>query len=245
MGALIIVLLMFYYGYTAYLPQRNIPEDAMPIKVISRMWSWSFDYGGGKIVPDTLVVPVNKPIRLDMVSVDVTHSLYIPAFRIKEDVVPGMTTNMWFIAQREGRYEILCAEFCGLRHSYMVGRVRVVSEDEYNTWFASLIPYTEATEHPGLALIKQNGCLSCHTLDAAKLVGPGFKNLYNSEYEVLTNGKERKIKADSSYIKNSIYNPDESIVKGYSKGLMKSYTSVINDEQMSEIIHYLETISDN
>jgi cytochrome c oxidase subunit II len=244
-GSIILVLVMFFYGYTAYLPERNIPKDAMPVKVIARMWSWTFDYGGGKIVPDTLVVPLNKAVRLNMVSVDVTHSLYIPSFRIKEDVVPGMTTQMWFIAEREGIYEILCAEFCGLRHSYMQGHVKVVPEAEYNSWLASVTPYKEAGEHSGLAILKDQGCLACHSIDGTKLVGPSFKNLYNSEYIVISNGEEAKITADSTYIKNAIYNPDMNIVKGYNKGLMKSYSTKIADPQMSELIHYLETISDN
>ena len=128
----ILVMFMFYYGYTAFIPERNIPKDAMPIKVTGRMWNWTFDYGNGKIRKDTLVVPLNKAVQLNMNSLDVTHSLYIPAFRIKEDLVPGQQTNMWFIAQEKGTYDILCAEFCGLRHSYMEGRVVVLDEPEFN-----------------------------------------------------------------------------------------------------------------
>jgi cytochrome c oxidase subunit II len=241
---LILVLLMFYYGYHAFIPQRRIPKDAIPVKVIAKMWNWTFDYGNGKISPDTLVVPLNKPVRLDMVSLDVNHSLYIPAFRIKEDVVPGMTTDMWFIAERTGYYEILCAEFCGLRHSYMEGRIKVVPEDEYKTWLDSLKVTDLSKEHPGLTLLKNNGCIACHSLDGGKLVGPTFKNLYNSLSEVETDGKDRTVAADSIYIKKSIADPNSDIVKGYPKGLMKSYKDVITDSQMTEIIKYMETISD-
>jgi cytochrome c oxidase subunit II len=241
---IILVLFMFYYGYEAFLPQRQIPDDAMPVKVISKMWNWTFDYGNGKTNPDTLVVPLNKPVRLDMISLDVNHSFYVPAFRIKEDVVPGMTTNMWFIAEKPGVYEILCAEFCGLRHSYMLGHVKVVPEEEYIAWLDSLKVNDTNKELHGLAIMKQNACVGCHSIDGSKLVGPSFKNLYKSEYVVLVNGEEHKIIADSSYIKDAIYNPDANIVKGYSKGLMKSYIGVINEVQMSEIIKYLESISD-
>ena len=241
---LILVLMMFYYGYSAFIPQRNIPKDALPVKVISKMWNWTFDYGNGKINPDTLVVPLNKPVRLDMVSLDVNHSFYVPAFRIKEDVVPGMTTHMWFIAERTGFYEILCAEFCGLRHSYMEGRIKVVPEEEYIAWLDSLKITDLSKEHPGLTILKNNGCIACHSLDGGKLVGPTFKNLYNSSGEVETDGKDRTITADSTYIKNSIVDPNGDIVKGYPKGLMKSYKDIITDTQMNEIIKYLETISD-
>lgn len=241
---LILVLFMFYFGYNAFIPQRKIPKDAMPVKVISKMWSWSFDYGNGKINNDTLVVPLNKPVRLDMVSLDVNHSFYVPAFRIKEDVVPGMTTHMWFIAERPGFYEILCAEFCGLRHSYMEGRVKVVPEEEYTSWLAALKVTDVNAEHPGLTILKKNGCVACHSIDGGKLVGPTFKNLYNSTHDVEINGKDQTITADSSYIRNSIYNPDDAIVKGYSKGLMKSYKTIITDSQVSEINKYLQTLSD-
>jgi len=234
---LVLVICMFFYGYNAYLPMRTIPEDAIPVQVIGKMWDWTFDYGKGKIVKDTLVVPINKPVRLNMVSPDVTHSFYVPAFRVKEDVVPGQTTKMWFIATQLGDYDIFCAEYCGLRHSYMEGRVRVVSENDYNTWLSNLKVF-DPNSNPGLALIKNNGCTGCHSLDGTKLVGPSFKGLYGSSREVLTNDAERKIVADSIYIKNSIIDPNVDIVKGYPKGMMQSYKTKISDAEMTKIIDY-------
>ena len=239
---IILVLLMFYYGYEAYLPQRTIPKDGIHIKVISKMWDWTFDYGNNKLSKDTLVVPINKPIILNMVSLDVNHSFYISAFRVKEDVVPGMTTQMWFIAEREGIYDILCAEFCGLRHSYMEGRVKVVSENEYIKWVTNLKSKNVLADSKGHKLIEKNGCIGCHTIDGSKLVGPTFKGLYGSERIVITNGKERKIIADSSYIKQSIYNPDADVVKDFNKGMMQSYTEKLKNNEVTDIIDYLKTI---
>ena len=236
---LILVLLMFYMGFKAFTPQRNIPKDAMPIKVISKMWDWTFDYGNNKFSKDTLVVPVNKAIRLNMISLDVNHSFYIPAFRVKEDVVPGSTTNIWFIAERTGIFEIFCAEYCGLRHSYMLGRVKVVEEAEYKLWFAELKSIDPNSEPKGLTILKQNACVGCHTFDGTALVGPSFKALFNSQRTVITDGIERTVIADSLYIATSILDSDKDVVKGFSKGLMKSYRSLLKDEEISEVIDYL------
>jgi cytochrome c oxidase subunit 2 len=239
---LVLVLFMFYYGYSAFLIERRIPKNAIPLKVISKMWNWTFDYGNGKFSKDTLVVPVNKAIRLDMVSMDVNHSFYIPAFRIKEDVVPGTTTHMWFIAEKIGTYEILCAEFCGLRHSYMEGRVKVVDSITYNNWLAGIKIIDPNAEPPGLKILKQNACIACHSIDGSKLVGPSFKGFYGKDEIVITDGKERHIVSDSTYIKESILNPDKDIVKGYSKGLMKSYKDLVKDSDIRAITEYFKTI---
>jgi cytochrome c oxidase subunit II len=240
---LILVLLMFYYGYKAFLPEHKIPKDAIPIKVIAKMWNWSFDYGDGILIPDTLVVPLNKSVKLDMVSVDVYHNFYIPAFSIKENVVPELTTHIWFIADKPGIYEILCSEFFGLRHSYMSGYMKVIPEVEYNFWITSLKTNNSITEITGLSILKQNDCLNCHSTDGSKIVGPSFINLYKSEHNVILNEHEHKILVDAAYIKNSILNPNDEIAKGYSKGLMKSYKSIISDSQITEIIKFLESIS--
>lgn len=236
---IILVLLMFYYGYVNFSPERTPPKGAIPVKVIAKMWDWTFDYGNGKIKKDTLVVPINKAVVLNMNSLDVTHSLYISAFRIKEDVVPGQTTRMWFIAERIGQFDILCAEFCGLRHSYMEGIVKVVSESDYHTWLANL-KVAEPESNKGLELLQNNACLGCHSQDGSKLVGPSFKDLYGKEDFVITNGKERKVIADSTYIKNSIINPNDDVVKGYTQGLMQSYKTVLKEQDIQEIIKYFQ-----
>lgn len=239
---IILVMLMFYYGYVAFTPMRNIPADAMPVKVISRMWDWTFDYGNGKVKKDTLVVPLNKPIRLDMYSTDVIHSFYVPAYRIKEDLVPGQVTNMWFIPQRLGEYEILCAEFCGLRHSYMEGIVKVLPEKTYNEWLANLKVVEKGKDSEGLNIMTKNACTGCHSLDGSKLVGPTFKNIYHSGRVVKIDGKEQTIVADSVYLTQSITDPDAAIVKDYQNGMMRSYKGVIKDEDIAKIVQYLKNV---
>jgi len=240
----ILVLLMFYYGYINFIIQREVPKDAIPVTVISKMWDWTFDHGNGKIKKDTLIVPVGKAVNLNLVSYDVNHSFYVPAFRIKEDVVRGKPTNLWFIAERPGNFEIFCAEFCGLRHSYMIGVVKSVPENEYREWLANLPISDISTTPKGLIVMEKNGCFGCHSRDGSVLIGPSFKDIYGTEKIVEKDGKEIKVIGDSAYIRNSIINPNDEIVKGFSKGLMKSYKGVIDDNDISEIIKYLKATSE-
>lgn len=237
----IIVMVMFYYGYIAFTPMHDAPKDAMVVKVIGKMWVWEFVYPGNKVASE-LTLPVNKPVRLDMTSVDVIHSLFIPAFRVKEDVVPGDTTNIWFIPQREGTYEILCTEYCGLRHSYMEAKAKIVSQADYDAWLAGLKTQGEG-EPEGLAILKKNACLGCHSLDGTKLVGPTFKGIFGKKETVIENGSETEITADSLYIISSILEPDKQVVKGFNKGLMRTYKGVIPDDEIMKAYQYLKTLN--
>lgn len=233
----ILVLIMFYYGWVGYRPMRQVPDDAIPVKAYGQMWSWMFEYPNGKKSAE-LVVPLNKPVKLDLISRDVLHSLYIPAFRIKEDVVPGKDNYMWFIAQEEGEYDLFCAEYCGERHSYMLSMVRVIPESEYETWLVtSDIP---ADEPEGLTLLKQNACLTCHSQDGSKIIGPSFKGLYGRKQVVISGGAEKEIVADDEYILRSIYDPNAEVVKGYNPGLMISYKEQLSEEDVRKVIEYIK-----
>ncbi|MCX6279576.1 MAG: cytochrome c oxidase subunit II [Bacteroidetes bacterium] len=236
---LILALLMFYYGYVAFNPMRNVPKDAIPIKVIGKMWVWNFEYEGGKQSP-VLVVPVNKPIRLNLYSEDVIHSLYIPAFRVKEDVVPGKKNYMWFMSSQLGEYDVLCTVFCGVRHSYMETKARVVSDAEYAAWLKALPDKTNEPE--GLSILRKNACTGCHSLDGSKLVSASFKGLYGKSEKVITNGKERTVTVDDEYLRFSVYEPDRDVVVGFQKGIMKTYKGIISDAEMTKVIEYLKTL---
>lgn len=130
----ILVLSMFYYGYTGFIELRTYPEDSMEINVTARMWDWDFNYENGKKT-DTLYVPVGQPIKLLMESLDVNHSFFIPAFRVKEDVIAGKINTLGFKAEETGSYDIACAEYCGLKHSLMYTKVVVMPENEFNIWY--------------------------------------------------------------------------------------------------------------
>lgn len=237
---LILVLVMFYYGYMAFLPMRKAPKDAMVVKTTGRMWTWDFEYPNGKHSPE-LVVPLKKAVRLDMTSKDVIHGMFIPAFRLKEDVIPGKQTLIWFIPEIEGSYEIFCSAYCGIDHSTMQSAVKVVPEEEFNKWLAEK-PKVDVTAKAGLEIIKRNACTSCHSLDGSRIIGPSFKGLFGSKHVVVIDGKEREITADTSYIHTSILDPDKDVVKGFNKGMMRSYQGVVSDDDFKSIVEYLKTL---
>ena len=236
----ILVLIMFYYGWVGYKGMREFPDDAMHVKATGRMWSWSFEYDNGKVSP-TLKVPVNKAVVLDLYSPDVLHSLYIPAFRIKEDVVPGVNNKMWFEAYEIGEYDILCAEYCGERHSFMLSKVEVMGEESYNEWYGEDLSGADPIE-AGLQVLLANGCTACHSLNGTRLVGPSFKGLYGATKEVLLeDGTKKSLTADEEYITRSIYEPSVEVVESYPK-VMISYKKTINEEQLKQINAYLKSI---
>jgi len=130
----ILVMVMFFYGYAGFKQMRNAPADAMTVKVTGRMWVWNFEYDNG-VKSDTLFVPTGKPVKLELNSADVNHSFYIPAFRIKEDAVPGRKNYLWFEPTEDGEYYVECAEYCGLSHSYMLSKVVSLPKDKYDAWY--------------------------------------------------------------------------------------------------------------
>jgi len=236
----ILVFVMFYYGWVGYKGMRDFPEDAIQVKATGRMWSWSFEYDNGKVSPN-LTIPKGKAVVLNLYSPDVLHSLYIPAFRIKEDVVPGVKNRMWFEAYEEGSFDILCAEYCGERHSFMLSKVEVVTQEAFDEWYQEDLSGASPVE-AGLQVLTANGCIACHSLDGTRLVGPSFKGLYGMDREVLLeDGTKKTVVADAEYIKKSIYDPNSEVVDTYPK-VMISYKETINEEQLKQINAYLESI---
>jgi len=236
----ILVLFMFYIGWSGFLPMRQDPKDAMHVKAIGRMWKWTFEYPGNK-VSDTLVLPLNKAVRVDLVSKDVIHGFFVPAFRIKEDCVPGKNNYSWFIPGEIGDFDLLCSAYCGVNHSYMSAIIRIVPQERFNKWLA-VLPVKKADTSLGHKVIEKNGCIACHSVDGSKMVGPTFKGLYGSSVEVSTDGTVHKIIADNAYIKSSIVDPNKDIVTGYPKGLMKSYNHIITDQDILLVSEYLKTL---
>lgn len=242
---IILVMIMFYYGWAGWKPMKTAPEDSFEINVNARMWNFTFQYENGRTT-DTLFVPMDTPVKLNLHSFDVIHSLYIPAFRVKEDVVPGRDKFMWFIPQREGIYELFCTEYCGLQHSYMYNWVKVMPDEEFNTWYEDTTQQVaEATDTPAAAgkrIMTNIGCFACHSIDGSKIIGPTFKGVYSHEVTVTTNGEQRTVTVDDEYIKQSIFDPNADIVEGFNKGLMQSYQGQLSDEDVEQIIEYLKTL---
>ena len=241
-------LVMFYYGWAGWKPMSKAPKDSLNITSVARMWSFSFQYGNGKQSPD-LIIPVNTPVKLKLVSLDVLHSLFIPAFRVKSDIVPGTEKMMWFLPQAVGEYDLYCAEYCGLRHSYMNANVKVLSSEDFNAWYADSTTVKQAGKEPapgseGLKIMINQGCNACHSSDGTKIVGPSYLNLYGEKQLVIRDGKEVTVTVDDEYIKRAILDPNSDIVKGYPKDLMQSYKDALTDDDVSKIIEYLKSLND-
>lgn len=243
---LLLTLLMFYFGWAGYKPMTKVPDDAMEITVYGRMWNFMFEYENGKRT-DTLYLPKDQPVKLNLVAMDVLHSLYIPAFRVKQDMVPGKENNfMWFEPQKEGTFELFCAEYCGLQHSYMYSYVKVIEDTAFQSWMVDTTQVvSEILESPtatGRRIMQNIGCFACHTIDGNKLVGPSFKGIWGEEVTVTTNGQKRQVVVDEEYIRRSIYDPNADIVEGFNKGLMLSYEGQLSEEDVENIIEYLKTL---
>jgi len=242
----ILVLIMFFYGWANWKMMKSPPKNAFTITSTARMWSWSFKYPNGTVT-DTLFVPTNKAVIVNVNSDDVIHSLYIPAFRVKQDVVPGNKNFLWFIAQKEGSYDLFCAEYCGLRHAYMTTAVVAMPGQTFDKWYKestnpAAISVAGKMILPGLSIIKKNGCIACHSLDGTRIVGPSFKSIYGGKTTVLVNDQEQQITVDENYILESIYEPNAKIVKGFSPGLMKPYKDLVTKEEVKEITEYIKSL---
>ena len=243
---LVLVLGMFYFGWTGWKPlYAEPPDDSMKVRVIARMWRWDFEYEDGRII-DTLYVPQGRPVSLDLESMDVIHSFYIPAFRLKQDIVPGRTIVRWFVGNSPGDYDLFCAEYCGLNHSYMYTSVKVLPADQFDTWYAdtsAVAPVVAATPAlEGKQLVQRYGCNACHSADGSRIIGPSYKGIFGEESVVITSGQERTIVIDEEYIRKSIYEPNADIVKGYNQGLMQTYTGQITEDEIEKIIEYIRTL---
>jgi cytochrome c oxidase subunit 2 len=208
----ILVIAMFFVGYKGFLFMRKPPADAMAVKAVARMWSWIFIYENGK-KSDVLKVPVNKSVRMIITSEDVLHSLFIPAFRVKEDAVPGMETTLWFTPNATGSYDLFCSEYCGTGHSTMITKVEVMPDRDFAAWYSLGGSAAEAAK--GQTLLADKGCLGCHSIDGSKKVGPTLKGILGRKETVVTAGKERDIVVDEEYLRKSVMEPSADIVKGY------------------------------
>lgn len=228
-----LVLAMFWYGWEGYLSLQNIPDDAMEVKATARMWSWNFEYENGKS-SDKLYVPVGRPVKVRLESVDVLHSFYVPAFRIKRDCVPGMTTWTWFLPEEAGSYDLFCAEYCGVGHADMITTVEALPAAEFDAWYAE----KAAARPDAVALLEGYGCTGCHSLDGTAGAGPSLLGIGGSKRTVVIDGKEKEIIADSDYIRRAILEPAAEVVKGFA-AIMPPYAGAIPEEDLVAIVAFL------
>ncbi len=229
----LLVLSMFWYGWTSFTNLRDIPEDAFALKATARMWSWSFEYENG-LTSDRLRVPTGQAIEVSIESLDVLHSFYLPAFRVKRDAVPGMTTRVWFRPEQDGEYNLFCAEYCGTGHSAMISVVEAMPQEAFDRWYNQKQMAQQALE-----LMKKQGCLGCHSLDGAVSVGPTFQNFAGRERTlVLPDASKRTQLADRAYTRRSILEPRAELVE-HLPAIMPSFQGRMSDEELEMIVDWL------
>jgi len=243
---LFLVLAIFWVGWKGFVFKRTVPKDAMVVKVTARMWSWGFEYGNGAHT-NVLKLPLARPVKLTINSLDVLHSLFIPAFRVKEDAVPGRETYLWFQPDREGTYDIFCTEYCGMGHSQMVTKVEVMPVAAFDAWYreggAAAGPLTKTPPAPvnGEKLVQEKGCLACHTIDGSPKIGPTFKGLFGKKETVIHDGKEVEAVADEAFIHHKLLEPEDARIKGFPP-IMPSQKGILTDAEIGAIIDYLKTL---
>jgi cytochrome c oxidase subunit 2 len=240
----LLVTTMFIYGLTGFRFLRAVPAGSINVKVYARQWSWLFEYENGKKSAD-LVVPMGKNVSCELISQDVIHGFYIPAFRIQQDVVPGLKTKVWFNVTTPGSNYILCSQYCGLKHSAMMAKVIAVAPDQFDAWLNGQKIQLEGNAYanmpPGEALLYERGCTSCHSLSGAKMVGPTFKGLMGSTVAVMTNGQRRTLVADETYVRESIITPGKDIVDGFPNTMPPS-RDMLSDQEIDQVIAYLKSL---
>jgi cytochrome c oxidase subunit II len=236
----VVSVLLFVVGFKSYMNMVTPPRGAYEISVIGQKWNWLFTYPNG-YVSDELHVPVDRPVLLTMTSEDVIHSLWIPAFRIKMDVVPGRYTRTWFEAHTPGTYPLLCTEYCGVGHSDMLSSVIVHPGGRFETWLesASNLLDTMPPAEAGELLARRLGCIACHSLDGSPGIGPTFVDLYGSEVRTREGAS---LIADANYVRESIVDPMAVLVAGYDP-VMPTYAGRIKDQEITSIIAYLRSLS--
>lgn len=230
---------IFVAGFRGYVDLRTSPRDALEIHVQGQKWKWLFTYPNGHVDSD-LHVPVDRDVRIIIQSVDVLHSLFIPAFRTKMDAVPGRYTDLWFHATKTGDFPIFCTEYCGTSHSDMLAHAIVHETGGYEKWMDEIKAKLDNMDPVALGglLYEQQGCKTCHSTDGSTLVGPSWKGLFGNS-RTFADGTSAT--ADENYIKNSILNPAGQVVQGFAPA-MPTYQGKLNDKQLSGIIEYIKTL---
>lgn len=259
----ILLLVIFAWGWGVYKQMVQAPADAMEVRVIGKQWLWNFQYEDGRLETGKLVVPLNKPVKLIMSSEDVLHSFFIPNFRVKQDVVPGMYTTVWFQAKVKGEHQVFCTEYCGTSHSGMLAKIEVLDQEQYDLWKTNQ-PYqlsgvkTPSTDllaaiqsgaklananvplvDQGKKLMETKGCLACHSLDGTAKIGPSIKGIFGHDVE-LADGS--KVTVDENYLRESIQKPQAKVVKGFNP-VMPPYTKeLVGESELNAIIAYIKSL---
>ena len=241
---LVLVIVIFYVGLKGYVHITTPPENAYEIEATGQTWFWSFNYPNGATDTNVLHVPANWPVKITMRSDDVIHALFIPAFRVKQDVVPGRKSQLWFEATRTGEFDLFCAEYCGTQHSQMIGKTIVYEQDEFEAFIDQEALWIDKVPDDKLYLAGAfffNQCASCHTLDGSKLIAPSFKETH----ELFTKGGTRTLSdgstvtVDEDYLRNSILDPLAEIVATYPSSMPPGIGRQLGRRKVESMVQFL------
>jgi cytochrome c oxidase subunit 2 len=245
----LVVAVVFIWGWQDYKYIISPKQDELEINIIGQQWQWTMQYADGRSFTNQLFLPVDRPVKLIMTAKDVLHSFFIPAFRLKQDTVPGQFTVLHMTPNKVGEFDIFCAEFCGTSHSGMLGKVTVLSAEDFQKWQNGT--WKKEIQAPGVAgeaklsmadegalIYRRNACVTCHTVNGARLVGPSFKGLWGSDQPLMDGSV---VKVDENYFRESLMDPMKKVVKGYPPA-MPTYRGQLNDEEVNQLIAYLKTL---
>src|SRR5688500_18433508 len=237
-GMFAVFMVMFFWGARLYFLVYKEAPDALDIHVVGKQWMWKIQHPDGTREINELHVPRGQRVQLTLASQDVIHSFYIPAFRVKQDAVPGRYTKLFFEATKVGEFRLFCAEYCGTQHSGMIGRVVVMEPEKYQEWLSGTVA-DEPPAESGAKLFRQYGCVTCHGVTAPSLAG-----LYGSEEEVvLPNGRRERVRVDEAYLRESILDSGAALVAGY-QPVMPSFRGQLSEEQLLQLVAYIKSLRD-
>jgi cytochrome c oxidase subunit 2 len=229
-------LVMFLWAADVYFAQTRPPAETMDIYVTGKQWMWKFQHLDGQREINELHVPAGRAVRLTATSEDVIHSFFVPAFRMKADVIPGRYTTLWFNATKPGEYHLFCAEYCGTQHSGMVGRIVVMDPTDYQAWLSGGAAEGSLASQ-GEKLFQDLACITCHRADAQGR-GPNLEGLFGSPV-VLADGA--KVTANEAYIRESIVSPSAKVVMGF-QPIMPTFQGLVSEEQMIALVEYVKSL---
>ena len=232
----ILMMVMFVWGTSVFFEMSRPPDDAMNVYVVGKQWMWKTQHLEGQREINELHVPLGRPVKLTMTSEDVIHSFYMPAFRVKFDVLPGRYTTAWFNPTKPGKYHLFCAEYCGTLHSGMIGWIYVMEPAEYESWLSGG-QGGESLASRGEKLFQYLACANCHRTDKPGRC-PNLQGVFGAPVR-LTTGET--VKADEAYLRESILNPSAKIVSGY-QNIMPSFQGQVTEEDLLQLMEYIKSL---
>jgi cytochrome c oxidase subunit 2 len=236
-GTLTLFVVWWLIGYHQFLNLHRRPVGPSVVYVVAKQWMWKFSHSSGQLENNVLTVPVGRPVELVMISRDVIHSFFVPAMRVKQDVLPGRYVTLWFEPREAGIFPIYCAEYCGIRHSDMLGEVHVLEGPEYQQFLSDAAASRPLAEIGREAALR-HACFSCHTVDGQSHIGPSWSRLYGSEVS-LTDGQH--VTADPAYLTESMMDPAAHIVAGYAP-VMPTYLGSLDSAETAAIVEYIRSL---